>query len=86
MPTSIKKFKDPKDQGGSKEKDDSKSSSDDEPKWDMEQFDERELVRGDEDQRYLDSLSEFQRESILADRFEKLKNEIDMKKALNANK
>merc|ERR1712150_224814 len=53
---------------------------------DMETFDSQALVKDEEDQKYLDSLPEFERESILSERFEKLKNEQDMKKALRASK
>jgi RNA polymerase-associated protein RTF1 len=44
------------------------------------------LVKGAEDKKYLDSLPELERENILAERFEKLKSEADMKKALRENK
>jgi RNA polymerase-associated protein RTF1 len=58
----------------------------DEREWDMETFDTRMLVQGAEDERYLDSLPELERENILAERFEKLKCEADMKKAIRENR
>ncbi|KAL7550388.1 hypothetical protein ACHAWF_013629 [Thalassiosira exigua] len=64
----------------------SESSSDEEQEWDMETFDMQRLVRGEDDKRYLDSLTELERENILAERFEKLKSEADMNKALRENK
>ena len=72
--------------------DDAKSSSgssddsEEERELDMETFDTSELVRGDEDQQYLDSLPEFEREAILAERFDQLKNSQDMKRALREHK
>ena len=58
----------------------------DEREWDMETFDTRMLVQGAEDERYLESLPELERENILAGRFEKLKCEADMKKAIRENR
>eukprot|EP00957_Ditylum_brightwellii_P048205 3658346-Ditylum_brightwellii.AAC.1 len=52
----------------------------------MDTYDTSQLVQGEEDQRHLDSLPEFEREAILAERFEKLKNAQDMKRALRENK
>jgi len=49
-------------------------------------LDERKLVEGVADKKYLDSLPEIERESILAQRYEKLKNAADMKKALLESK
>ena len=62
------------------------SSSDEEREMDMETLDPQSLVKDEKDQEYIDSLPEFQREAILAERFEKLKNEEDMKKALRESK
>jgi RNA polymerase-associated protein RTF1 len=62
------------------------SSSEDERELDMETFDTHELVQGEEDQKYLDSLPELEREAILGERFEKLKSAADMKKALRESK
>lgn len=64
----------------------SDESSDDERELDMETFDTQELVQGEEDQKYLDSLPELEREAILGERFEKLKSAADMKKALRESK
>lgn len=58
------------------------SSSDDDEELDVDKMDPSELIKGEEDQKYLLSLPEFEREAILGERFEKLKNERDMKKAL----
>ena len=52
----------------------------------METFDTNQLVKDEEDQKYLDSLPEIEREAILNDRFEKRKAEHDMKKALRESK
>jgi hypothetical protein len=59
-------------------------SSDEEMELDAD--DPQKLVRDDEDQKYLDSLPELEREAILAERFEKMKNEADMKRALRESK
>jgi len=53
---------------------------------DMETFDTSRLVTDSADQKYLDSLPEIEREGILADRFEKRKAALDMKKALRESK
>lgn len=65
---------------------DESDSSDEERELDMETLDPQSLVKDDEDQKYLDSLPEFEREAILGERFEKLKNEADMKKALRESR
>jgi RNA polymerase-associated protein RTF1 len=57
-------------------------SSEEEAELDMETFDTQRLVKDEADQKYLDSLPEFEREAILGERFEKRKAEQDMKKAL----
>ena len=44
------------------------------------------LVKNEEDRKQLDKMTELEREAILAERFEKLKSEADMKKALRENK
>jgi RNA polymerase-associated protein RTF1 len=64
------------------ESDDDEVSSDEEAEFDMETFDPQKLVNDEEDQKYLDSLPEFEREAILGERFEKRKADMDMKKAL----
>jgi RNA polymerase-associated protein RTF1 len=43
-------------------------------------------VEDEEDQKMLDALPEIQREAILGERFEKLKNADDMKRALRVSK
>lgn len=65
---------------------DESSSSEEERELDMETFDTQALVENEEDQKYLDSLPEFEREAILGERFEKLKAAADMKKALRESK
>jgi RNA polymerase-associated protein RTF1 len=52
----------------------------------METFDTQKLMQGADDKKYLDSLPELEREGILAERFETLKSEADMKKAIRENK
>jgi len=73
-------------EGEEQDSDSSDDSSDEEQEWDMETFDTQKLVEGKDDKKYLDSLPELERENILAERFEKLKSEADMKKALRENK
>lgn len=68
------------------DEDDEEESSDEERELDMETFDTQNLVKDEEDRKYLDSLPEFEREAILGERFEKLKAEQDMKKALREAK
>lgn len=68
------------------ESDDDDESSEEEAELDMETFDTQRLVQDEEDQKYLDSLPEFEREAILGERFEKRKAEHDMKKALRESK
>ena len=62
------------------------SSSSDDEEAELDEMDMDKLVEDDEDQKYLDSLPEIEREAILAERFEKRKAEIDMKKALKESK
>ena len=62
------------------------SSESEEEELDMETFDTQRLVKGEEDQKYLDSLGEFEREGILAERFEEIKAAADLKRALRENK
>ena len=71
---------------GDVDSDDDDDSSDEERELDMETFDTQTLVKDDADRKYLDSLPELEREAILGDRFEKLKAEQDMKKALRESK
>mmetsp|Transcript_2865 Transcript_2865/g.6176 ORF Transcript_2865/g.6176 Transcript_2865/m.6176 type:complete len:679 (-) Transcript_2865:78-2114(-) len=71
---------------GDDDDDDDEEEEEEEQELDMETFDTSKLVHGDEDQKNLNSLPEFEREAILADRFEKLKNAADMKRALRQNK
>ena len=66
--------------------DDDSESSEEEEEWDMETYDMQKLVTDEDDKKYLDSMTELERENILAERFEKLKQEADMKKALRENK
>ena len=66
------------------EESDEDDSSDEEMEMDTE--DPQKLIKDEEDQKYLDSLPELEREAILADRFEKMKNEADMKRALRESK
>jgi RNA polymerase-associated protein RTF1 len=44
------------------------------------------LIRDEDDRKYLDTLPELEREAILGERFEKLKNEQDLKKAIKEAK
>lgn len=60
--------------------------SEDDRELDMETLNEKELIEDEADQKYLDSLPEIERESILAGRFEKLKAAADMKRALKEDK
>jgi len=53
---------------------------------DMETFDTARLVRDDADRRRLEAMPEFEREAELAERFDRLKNELDMKRALQQDK
>ena len=55
-------------------------SSDEEAELDVNNSEE--LIQNEEDRKYLDSLPELDREAILAERFEKLKDAQDMKKAI----
>ena len=64
----------------------SSSESEEERELDMETFDTQKLVEDEEDQKMLDALPEIQREAILGERFEKLKNAADMKRALRVSK
>ena len=64
------------------EDDDDDDSSDEEAEMDIDTFDTQRLVKDEEDQKYLDSLPELEREAILGERFEKAKADMDMKKAL----
>jgi len=70
------------DDGDSEEEED----SDEEEEEFGGKVDEAKLVEGTDDKKYLDSLPEIERESILAQRYEKLKNAADMKKALLESK
>ena len=66
--------------------DDKDNSDDDDGKDDLEMemdgVDEQKLVERADDKKYLDSLPEIERESILAQRFEKLKAAAHMKKKI----
>lgn len=69
------------------EKDDmEESDSEEEMEMDMDTLDQSQLVKGDEDRKYLDSLPEIEREAILAERFEQRKAEHDMRQALRESK
>jgi RNA polymerase-associated protein RTF1 len=60
--------------------------SEDEKELDLETLDEKQLIENEADSKHLDSLPEVERESILAERFEKLKAAQEMKIALRENK
>jgi len=60
--------------------DDDDESSDEEMEMDMQ--DQNQLYEDEEDRKRLEKMPEFEREAILAERFEKRKAELDMKAAL----
>jgi RNA polymerase-associated protein RTF1 len=66
--------------------DDDDESSEEEAELDVDTFDTQRLVEDEADQKYLDSLPEFDREAILGERFEKAKAGQDMKNALRESK
>ena len=68
------------------ESDDDSSSDEEEFDMDMENLDQNQLIKDEEDRKYLDSLNQLEREAILADRFEQRKKEHDMKVALREQK
>ncbi|CAJ1949813.1 unnamed protein product [Cylindrotheca closterium] len=72
----------PKEPEVEEESEDEESSDEEEAEFDNETFDPQKLVNDEEDQKYLDSLPELEREAILGERFEKRKADMDMKKAL----
>ena len=53
---------------------------------DMETFDTAKLIRSEADRKKLEAMPEFEREAELAERFDRLKNELDMKRALQQDK
>ena len=57
-------------------------SSSDEEEAELDEMDTAKLIKDAEDQKQLDALPEIEREAILAERFEKLKAEREMKKAM----
>lgn len=65
---------------------DDDSSSEEEFDMDMENLDQNQLIKDEEDRKYLESLNQLEREAILADRFEQRKKEHDMKVALREQK
>ena len=65
---------------------DDDSSSEEEFDMDMENLDQNQLIKDEEDRKYLESLPEMKREEILAERFEQRKAQHDMKKALRETK
>lgn len=65
---------------------DDDSSSEEEFDIDMENLDQNQLIKDEEDRKYLESLNQLEREAILADRFEQRKKEHDMKVALREQK
>ena len=66
---------------------DQESEDDDEMEMDQVDVNNPEtLIKDEEDRKYLDSLPELEREAILAERFDKLKQEQDMKRDLLAAK
>jgi hypothetical protein len=66
--------------------DEEESDSEEEMEMDMETLDQSQLIKGEEDRNYLDSLPEIEREAILAERFEQRKAEHDMRQALRESK
>ena len=68
------------------EESDDDESSEEEFDMDMENLDQNQLIKDEEDRKYLESLPEIEREAILAERFEQRKNEHDMRKALRETK
>jgi RNA polymerase-associated protein RTF1 len=78
--------KEPEAESDAMEESDDDESSEEEAELDMETFDTQRLVKDEEDQKYLDSLPEFEREALLGERFEQRKAEHDMKKALRESK
>jgi RNA polymerase-associated protein RTF1 len=64
----------------------SDESSEDEMELDMDNMDQNQLIKDEEDKKYLDSLPEIEREAILAERFEERKAQHDMKQALREEK
>ena len=68
------------------EESDDDSSSEEEFDIDMENLDQNQLIKDEEDRKYLESLNQLEREAILADRFEQRKKEHDMKVALREQK
>ena len=68
------------------EESDDDSSSEEEFDIDMANLDQNQLIKDEEDRKYLESLPEIEREAILAERFEQRKNEHDMRKALREQK
>ena len=60
----------------------SDESSEEEFELDMETFDNNKLIKDDADRKMLDKLPELEREAIFAERFEKLKADADMKRAM----
>jgi hypothetical protein len=64
----------------------SSSDDDEELEIDVDNIDPATLIKDEADQIYLDTLSEFQREAVLGNRFLILKNEREMKNALRAAK
>ncbi len=68
------------------EESDDDSSSEEEFDMDMENLDQNQLIKDEDDRKHLESLSEFDREAILAQRFEQRKKEHDMRVALRETK
>ena len=68
------------------EESDDDDDSEEEFDMDMENLDQNQLIKNEEDRKYLESLPEIEREAILAERFEQRKNEYDMKQALKETK
>lgn len=62
------------------------TSESEEEEMDIDKFDTSQLITSKEDQKYLDSLQEFEREAILGQRFEKKKAEADMRRAMKVAK
>jgi RNA polymerase-associated protein RTF1 len=69
-------------ESSSEDDDDDDDSSEEEFELDMETFDNNKLIKDEADRKMLDKMPELEREAILAERFEKLKADADMKKAM----
>jgi len=69
-----------------RDKEDKLSSSNDDEEVDMDKIDKSILIIDERDRKYIDGLKELDREVILNDRWQKLKNKVEYKKALKYSK